>query len=256
MQFREAVVETEFTVLEPVIAFVASLISQSPHLPRNSGIAGDNHPPFSGRYLLVGVESKNSCISQCADLLSLKLGPNCFACIFNQKQTMTPCNREECIHIRRMSERVNGNDCLRFVRDRSFCLLWIHVESERININKDGICSNVANGVGCRDEGERRHNHFILRPYAESMHAQVKGGSPGAYANGVRSTRINGNGALKFFEFGAHTQARTVQHLHHSVYFCRRYVRCREWNLHVDDSGMDARFHSRSASSGREVNIS
>ena len=64
MHFREAVVETELTVLEPVIGFIASLISQRPDLFRNDRIAGDNHSTFTGGDLLVGVESENSGISE------------------------------------------------------------------------------------------------------------------------------------------------------------------------------------------------
>ena len=61
---------------------------------------------------------------------------------------MTPRNGEKRVHVRRISKGVNGNDCSGFVRDRRFSLLWIHVERDGININKDGICSHIANRVG------------------------------------------------------------------------------------------------------------
>src|SRR5580704_4720810 len=152
MHFREAVVETELTVLEPVIGFIASLISQRPDLFRNDRIAGDNHSTFTGGDLLVGVESKNSGISQSADFAALKLSSNCFARVFNEQQTMTPRNGEKRIHVRWIPEGVNGHDGSSLVRDRRFSPLWIQVESDRININKDGICAHVTNRIGYSDE--------------------------------------------------------------------------------------------------------
>src|SRR6202040_1725604 len=98
---------------------------------------------------------------------------------------------------------MNGNDHFGFVRDRRFSPLRIYVESDRININEDGVCSHIANRIGCSDEGERRHNHFVPRLYIESKHAKVEGGSSGAHTNSVGSTRISGNGVLKFFKLWA-----------------------------------------------------
>src|SRR5580692_2186901 len=154
MHFREAVVETELTVLEPVIGFIASLISQRPDLFRKDRIAGDNHSTFTGGDLLVGVESKNSGISQSANFAALKLSSNCFTRVFNEQQTMTPRNAEKRIHIRWIPEGVNGHDCSSFVRDRRFSPIRIHVEGDWINVNKDWTCSHVANRIGYSDEGE------------------------------------------------------------------------------------------------------
>src|ERR1039458_8433905 len=169
---------------------------------------------------------------------------------------MTARNGEKRIHVRWISEGVNGNDCSGFVRDRLFGPLWIHVESDGINVDKDGICSHIANRVGDSDEGEGRYNDFVPRSYTESKHAKVEARSSGAYADGVGNTRVSGNGVLEFFELWAQAQTCTAQHLHDSFYFCRRYVRRGERNLHGDQSGLDVRFRSRSAPRGTEVNIS
>src|SRR5258708_9401698 len=118
---------------------------------------------------------------------------------------MTPSNGKKRVHVRWISEGVNGNDHSGFVRDRRFSPLRIHVESDWININEDRICSHIANRIGCSDEGERRHNNLVPWSYAESKHAKVEAGSSGANANSVGSTRVDGNGVLKFFELWAQT---------------------------------------------------
>src|SRR6267378_2131505 len=140
---------------------------------------------------------------------------------------MTPSNGKKRIHVRRISESVNGDDRFGFVRDRRFRPLRIDVESDGINVNEDRVCSHITNRISCSDEGERWQNYFVPRSYAESKHAKVEAGSSGAYANSVGSARINGNCVLKFFELWAQTQTRTAQHLNNSVYFRGRYVRCR-----------------------------
>jgi hypothetical protein len=119
---------------------------------------------------------------------------------------MTARNGEKRIHVRWISEGVNGNDCSGFVRDRLFGPLWIHVESDGINVDKDGICSHIANRVGDSDEGEGRYNDFVPRSYTESKHAKVEARSSGAYADGVGNTRVSGNGVLEFFELWAQAQ--------------------------------------------------
>src|ERR1039458_4533097 len=112
---------------------------------------------------------------------------------------MTARNGEKRIHVRWISEGVNGNDCSGFVRDRLFGPLWIHVESDGINVDKDGICSHIANRVGDSDEGEGRYNDFVPRSYTESKHAKVEARSSGAYADGVGNTRVSGNGVPRIF---------------------------------------------------------
>ena len=107
------------------------------------------------------------------------------------------------VHFCRISEGVNRNNCSGFVRDRRFSLLWTHVESYGINVDKDGICSYIANRVGDSDEGERRHKHVVPRLYTESEHAKVGACSSGADADGMGRTRVNGNGLLEFSSFGS-----------------------------------------------------
>src|ERR1700722_7263513 len=116
---------------------------------------------------------------------------------------MTPGNGEERIHVRGISEGVNGKDCFGFLRDRRFSLSWIHVESDGINIYKDGICSDIANRIGCSDKGERWHNHFFSQSYIQCKDAKVEACSSGAHSNGEGGTRITGDSLLKLFELWA-----------------------------------------------------
>src|ERR1700733_4426270 len=119
---------------------------------------------------------------------------------------MTPRNCEKRIHVGWITKGVNGNDCPGLVRDRLFNPLWIQVESDWININKDGACSHIADRIGHGDEGERRHNYLVPRSYLERQHAKGEAGGSPAYADGGRRTRVNGDRALKFFELGAQAQ--------------------------------------------------
>ena len=169
---------------------------------------------------------------------------------------MTPRNGEKCIHVRWIPEGVNGHDCSSFVRDRRFSPIGIQVEGDRININKDGICSHIANRVGCGDERERRHNDFVPRSNTESNDAEVEGGSSGADANGVGRTVVNGNRLLKFLKLWAQAQTGTALYLGYGFYFRQGYVKCRERNFHADHSGLDVRFRSRSAPKGTEASVS
>src|SRR3990172_3319704 len=76
VDLRNAVVVTEFSMLEPILHIASSLVAKFSSQSGDLRVLSDDDSALSGRDLLVGIESENACISLGPNFSSVVLRPN------------------------------------------------------------------------------------------------------------------------------------------------------------------------------------
>jgi hypothetical protein len=175
LHFGEAVIETDFDVLEPRVCrfhgrvkgprfgFVTAMVTQSRYAPRDLGVSCNNHAAFTRGDLFVGVEGENPGIAEGTNMAVADLRADRFAGIFDDEQVVTTRNVEKRSHRGRTAEGVNSNQGASAGRNDCFNVGRIEVPSLSVNVREDGLRANVADSIGDRNEGERRDDDLVAR---------------------------------------------------------------------------------------------
>ncbi len=85
MQLRQAVVVTNFGVLEPVTRIASAVVAQGTDARREFGILRHDYAAFCGRNLFVGIKSKYADIADRANFLAAIIRAEGLAGVFDQE---------------------------------------------------------------------------------------------------------------------------------------------------------------------------
>ena len=97
-EFREPVVVTDFTLVEPALA-IPALVPQPPNCRRVCEVANQYRAAFARCDLLVGVEAKHGEIAKSADAPAVQLCPDGLAGIFDEHESMSIGDGPKRFHI-------------------------------------------------------------------------------------------------------------------------------------------------------------
>jgi len=112
----EPIVVAEPRVIEPRIEHIAPLVAERTEEIRPLVVIGDDHAPFAGRDLLVGIESEYCCVLRiaccvlCTDTATFVFRANRFAGVFDDGEIVCARDVEQRIHIGRLAKGVDGED--------------------------------------------------------------------------------------------------------------------------------------------------
>ena len=84
--------------------------------------------------------------------------------IFNDKKPVCPREFQNRIHVRRLPEKVNRDDCLGSCREALLQFGRIHRERIFVHIHKHRLSSAIGNGLDRGEERVRNRDHFISGP--------------------------------------------------------------------------------------------
>ena len=171
---RQAIVEADLRVLEPVLGRPAPVVSHRPDPRGRRRVSRHDDASLPRGHLLVGIESEDSEVPQRPRLPAGVFRADGFAGVLDHREIVAPRDLEERVHLGRASERVDHQERAGARRDRRFDPLGVDVEHDRIDVDEHGRRPLVAHGIGCRDEGERGHDHLVA--FAEAQRARRRGG--------------------------------------------------------------------------------
>src|ERR1019366_455609 len=152
IDFREAVVVTQFTVLQPLARMGASLVALRPGERGNLRALGYDHATLTGGDLLVGIEREHPGLTERSNLAALVFSANRFARILNHPKAVFSSDAENGRQIGRVSESMHRQNGARSGSDRGLDFGGIEVQSVRVDIHKDRDGPLVADGIGHGDE--------------------------------------------------------------------------------------------------------
>src|SRR5206468_11093720 len=132
-----------------------------------------------------GIEAETAGVTQSACFSTLVLSAVSLSCILDNKKPVCPREFQNRIHVRRLPEKMNRDDCLGSCRESLLQLGWVHCERVFVHIHKHRLSSAIGNGLGCGEERVRNHNHFISGPNPKRQESKPKRVCAIAHANGV-----------------------------------------------------------------------
>ena len=88
----------------------------------------------------------------------------CLGCVFDNIQAARARGLQNRIHVRRLTEKMDGNDRLGPLRYGLFQPGGVHGVGAFIDIDKHRLCAAIGNRLSGRHERGRYRDHFISRP--------------------------------------------------------------------------------------------
>ena len=103
---------------------------------------------------------------------------------------MCPREFQNRIHVRRLPEKVNRDDCLGSCRESLLQFGRVHRERVFVHIDKHRPSFAIGNGLGRGDECVRNSDHFISRPDPKRQESEPKRVCAIANADGVLGAAV------------------------------------------------------------------
>lgn len=169
-----------------------------------SGIVrGDETAIAGSAKILRGEKAEATEVADGADEAVVVLGPDSLRGIFDDKKVVRFGELQNRVHVRGEAEEMDGHDGAGLRGNRGFDFLWVNVESQGINIDKDGLGADVSNGPSGGDEAEGCGDDFLTG--ADLCGKKRKDQSVGARgaADSVLGIEFGGNFLFQFFDFRA-----------------------------------------------------
>ena len=122
-----------------------------------------DRPALAHGEVLRLVEAEAPEIPQCAALPSLVGTPDALRRILDHNQPVLFRNRVDRVHLRGNPGIIDGIDRLRLLRNQAFDQVLIQVQRIRPHVAEYRLCPPQHEGVCCRGERERGHDHLVPR---------------------------------------------------------------------------------------------
>lgn len=203
-------------------------------------VVGEDHPAATGGQDLVPVEAEYAQPAEGAGVCTTGAAAQRLRGILHDWQVVFRGERGEFCDAHRMSERVHrddrtdppaGGDIHQAVRCRRRGPQDVrhgihrHAQRFRITVDEVGPCADVTDGVGCRDERKRRHDHIVARTYAGELERDLESRGAVRDRDPVRGSGECCDAALELRDEGADAGHECrIQALLHALLLDRRDV--------------------------------
>src|SRR5215467_9261671 len=109
---------------EPGVEHVPALVSQRRAQVGIRLLVGDDHSALARRHLFIRVEGEARQVAECADALSLVLGAERLAGVFDQMKSFLSGDLDDRGHVGRLTEGMNRQNALERVWSRRIPKRW------------------------------------------------------------------------------------------------------------------------------------
>src|SRR4029453_5786920 len=125
------------------------------------------------------------------------LGAVSLSRILNNKKTVCTRELQNRIHVRRLPEKMNRNDCFGSFREILLQFGWIHRERSFVHVDEHRPSFAIRNCLARCDEGVRDRDDFVALSNSKRQKREPKGVRAVAHADGVIRAAV---GREFFFE--------------------------------------------------------
>ena len=224
-QFREPVVVTDLSVVEPACGRLTTLIAQTAQTIGMSAVVSQHCAAFAGGELLVGIEAKYCHIAKAAGAVVVEFGADGLTGVFNEDKAVTAGEITERVHIGRNAKGVDNQNGAGARRDGAGHGGGIEVEGDGVNLGKDGRGANLENCVGHGHKCKGGHDYLVAFADAEREQSEMETGGAGADGYGIGHGVISGQGGFKGWKLGSKAEVRRTQNCGDGIDFGLRDVR-------------------------------
>ena len=153
-----------------------------------------NHRPCLAKCaeILSGIKAKATCVAERAGPSPLVFGPMRLGRVFDDVEAARARNLKNRVHVRRLTEKMDGNDRLGPLRYGLFQTGRVHGVGAFININKHRLCAAIGNRLSSRHERAGNREHFVSRPDPQCEECQPKRLRAAPDADGMRAIAVRG----------------------------------------------------------------
>src|SRR5215216_5246072 len=86
-------------------------------------------------------------------------------CVVEDVQIVSSSKSVECVQVSRQSKLVDGHNDPSARRNLLCRIARMQIVRRRIDIGENGYCTHMTYDINAGDEGQRRHDDLIPRPY-------------------------------------------------------------------------------------------
>ncbi len=139
-------------------------------------------------------------------------GANRLCCIFDDRNAVTPAQREQRVHLGALPVDVHRHDRLRARRDRARNLRHVEIVSMRIDIDEHRPRAEPRDTTPGRKKAERRRDDLAAGADVEGHHRKQQRIRTGSTTDRIFRVTILGNRAFQPAHFIAEHKALRLQH--------------------------------------------
>jgi hypothetical protein len=188
-------------------------VAQDTQRFRVLGVVGDDHPAFAVRAeILARVEAEARQVAHAADAPAAVARAVRLRRILDDEQSVPARDRQNRIHVGRLTVQMYRQDRLRSRRDRRIELRGIERERLRIDVDEDRFGAGVADGRHRRHEGEGHGDDFVARADASGEQRQVQGARARVDGDAMRGADIGGEFRFECRDLVAEDELAAVEH--------------------------------------------
>src|SRR5690606_36510178 len=108
--------------------------------------------------------------------------------VFNYFESVAPSDAYDSSHIRTTTSKMNRYDSFSSRSYSSLYLCCIYTRGGRVNIDKDGICTKIADNLSCSRRGVGSGYDFVTWTYAKRLKSKMQSSRSRVYRNAFDST--------------------------------------------------------------------
>ncbi len=143
LKLADSVVEREEVVVRVYISVPPGLIDKQIHVPRVGRIVGDHQAAFAAGNMLSLLKAEAADVSPGADELSIVGSEEGLGTVFNDRDAVFLCERADCFHLARVTEKVGNYYCFGARADAARDCLRGHVAGLGVYVGKYRNCAWV-----------------------------------------------------------------------------------------------------------------
>ena len=188
-------VETEVAANKTMVVLrLHAVIAQLDQFRCQRVVVGRHQAAIAERpQVLRGVERKAAHQAQAPYTTSIPVrGADGLGSIFNDRDAMLVCHRQDLVHGSRLTEQMDWNDGLCSIGDRGLQQARVHVIGRIVHVHEHRRCPGTGNTTSGGKEGEGWHDHVISGSDIQGHQGHQKRIGATGYTNGVPHPQVGG----------------------------------------------------------------
>ena len=180
------IVETKLGV--PVTPFrILPLVLQEPQPRGQFGVPRGDHAAFAGRHGLIAEKAETGDVAERSGVPSGQRGANGFGAILDNQQALRRGDFLQRVHLAYRAIQMDRHDRLGAFGDLAGDLVRIDEPIGQAAVDEYRLRAGLDDGVDARNVAEGRDDHFVARPYSQTVQGQMKRNGPVRDGDSVRN---------------------------------------------------------------------
>ncbi len=197
-----------------IVLGLAAVISHHAKAMGQGLVAGDDHAAVADTAeVLAGKEAETPAGADRAGFAALVSAGDGLGRVLDDGQAVAARDGHDWVHVRHLSEQVDGHDRLGVLADDVLDLLGVDVVRDGVNVHEDRAGAGPPDAAGGGEERERGRDDLVADADVQAHQGVEQGIGAAGDADGVRAVGHLGDGLFKLLDLGPADTHLRIEHI-------------------------------------------